>query len=68
MKEHQFSAGHDRPAESLAEFFFPDFGRPLLGPLLSKAGAGVNAVAMRPEKLRPICLGRFCRDGSNRKQ
>ena len=54
MEQNQAAAGNGRAAEALADFLSPDNIRPFFGPHLSQVGAGINTIACRAKKLRPI--------------
>src|SRR5439155_9583592 len=62
MEQNQAAAGNRRAAEALADFFPPDNWRTLFGPRFSQVGAGINAVACRAKKLRPIAGARAGQD------
>ena len=54
MEQDEPIAGHDRTGEALADPFLPDLARSAGGPRRGQRRTGVDAVSLRPEKLRPV--------------
>ena len=54
MEENQAAVGDDGAAEPLADVFFPNDRRAAGGERIRNVVAGIDAVAVGPEELRPV--------------
>src|SRR5712671_1407433 len=54
MEQNQFAGGNRRAAEALTDLFVPEDGRSFFWPGDRQIAAGINAVAQRTKKLRPV--------------
>ena len=54
MKQDQPAGRYHRTGEALSDVLFPDHRRAALGPFRRQVAARIDAVARRPEELRPV--------------